>query len=119
MEAQFRLALGADARMVDPAFQISSELARLGQGGGSSSAEVLALLKGVAPLLASDSRLVLRGFIYSDDALEVTVSAPDAARFEDLREQMRLNPALKVEVGSTQIHGTSFTGRLRIQRNAG
>lgn len=118
LEGQFRQVFGPEARMVDPAFQIRSELARLGQGG-PSGAEVITLLKGIAPLLASDSRLVLRSFQYSDGALEVTVSAPDAARFEGLREQVRLNPALKVEVGSTQIDGTSFTGRLRIERSAG
>ena len=84
--------------MVNPAFQLRTELARLGQGG-SSSGEVLNLLKGIAPLIASDSRLVLRGFIYSEGALELTVSAPDAARFEGLREQLRLNSELKVEVG--------------------
>lgn len=117
LEAQFRQVFGPEARMVNPAFQLRTELARLGQGG-SSSGEVLNLLKGIAPLIASDSRLVLRGFIYSEGALELTVSAPDAARFEGLREQLRLNPELKVEVGSTQIDGSSFTGRLRIERGA-
>lgn len=115
LEAQFRQVFGPEARLVDPAFQIRTELALLGQGGASSG-ELLNMLKGIAPLIASDSRLVLRGFIYSEGALELTVSAPDAARFEGLREQLRLDPALQVEVGSTQIDGSSFTGRLRIER---
>lgn len=118
LEARFREVFGAEARMVDPAFQLRREWQRL-SNGGSERNEVLSLLKRVAPLLASDSRLVLRGFIYADGALELTVSAPDAARFEGLREQILLDPAIAVEVGSTQIEGDRFTGRLRLARRAG
>lgn len=117
LESRFREVFGVEARMVDPAFQLRSEWQRLSTGGGER-VEVLALLKRVAPLLASDSRLVLRGFIYADGALELTVSAPDAARFEGLREQILLDPAIAVEVGSTQIEGDRFTGRLRLARRA-
>ncbi len=118
LESRFREVFGAEARMVDPAVQLRGEWQRLSSGGGER-VEVLALLKRVAPLLASDSRLVLRGFIYADGALELTVSAPDAARFEGLREQILLDPAIAVEVGSTQIEGDRFTGRLRLARRAG
>lgn len=118
LESRFREVFGPEARMVDPAVQLRSEWQRLSAGGGER-VEVLALLKRVAPLLASDSRLVLRGFIYTDGALELTVSAPDAARFEGLREQILLDPAIAVEVGSTQIEGDRFTGRLRLARRSG
>jgi type II secretion system protein L len=118
LESRFREVFGPEARMVDPAVQLRNEWQRLSAGGGGR-VEVLALLKRVAPLLASDSRLVLRGFIYTDGALELTVSAPDAARFEGLREQILLDPAIAVEVGSTQIEGDRFTGRLRLARRSG
>jgi type II secretion system protein L len=118
LESRFREVFGPEARMVDPAVQLRSEWQRLSAGGGER-VEVLALLKRVAPLLASDSRLVLRGFIYADGALELTVSAPDAARFEGLREQILLDPGIAVEVGSTQIEGDRFTGRLRLARRSG
>lgn len=117
IEAQFRQVFGDDERMVDPAFQIKSEFARLGPAG-VARAEALALLKGLAPLLTADSRLVLQGFVYADGALEVAVRAPDATRFEGLREQVRLDPQLQVEIGSTSYEGKEVIGRIRIRRNS-
>jgi len=103
--------------MVDPAFQIRSAFARLGPSG-TARAEALALLKGVAPLLTSDSRLVLQGFVYGDGTLEVAVRAPDATRFEGLREQLMLNREWQVEIGSTSYEGQEVIGRIRIRRGA-
>lgn len=117
LEAQFRQVFGERERMVDPAFQIRSEFARLGSSG-ITRAEALALLKGLAPMLTADSRLVLQGFVYSDGALEVAVRAPDATRFEGLREQVMLDPTLNVEIGSTSYEGKEVIGRIRIRRKA-
>ncbi len=117
LETQFRRVFGEDQRMVDPAFQIRSEFSRLGPAG-AARAEALALLKGLAPLLTADSRLVLQGFVYADGALEVAVRAPDATRFEGLREQVMLDAGLKVEIGSTSYVGKEVIGRIRIRRNA-
>jgi type II secretion system protein L len=117
LEGKFREVFGASERMVDPAFQIRSAYARLG-GPGVTRSEALALLKGIAPLLVADSRLVLEGFVYADGALEVAVRAPDATRFEGLREQFLLNPQLQVEIGSTSYEGKEVIGRLRIRRQA-
>ena len=117
LEAQFRQVFGERERMVDPAFQIRSEFARLGSSG-STRAEALALLKGLAPMLTADSRLVLQGFVYADGALEVAVRAPDATRFEGLREQVMLDPSLNVEIGSTSYEGKEVIGRIRIRRKA-
>ncbi len=117
LEAQFRQVFGPDERMVDPAFQIRSAFARLGPSG-TARAEALALLKGVAPLLTSDSRLVLQGFVYGDGTLEVAVRAPDATRFEGLREQLMLNREWQVEIGSTSYEGQEVIGRIRIRRGA-
>jgi type II secretion system protein L len=117
LEVQFRRVFGADQRMVNPAFQIRSEFSRLGPAG-AARAEALALLKGLAPLLTADSRLVLQGFVYADGALEVAVRAPDATRFEGLREQVMLDPGLQVEIGSTSYVGKEVIGRIRIRRNA-
>lgn len=117
LESQFRQVFGENERMVDPAFQIRSAFARLGSTG-AARAEALALLKGLAPLLTADSRLVLQGFVYADGALEVAVRAPDATRFEGLREQVMLDRELKVEIGSTSYEGKEVIGRIRIRRNA-
>ena len=70
------------------------------------------------PLLVADSRLVLEGFVYDAGTLEVAVRAPDATRFEGLREQFRLNPQLQVEIGSTSYEGNEVIGRLRIRRQS-
>lgn len=115
LEAQFRRVFGERERMVDPAFQIKSEFARLGSTG-IARAQALALLKGLAPMLTADSRLVLQGFVYADGALEVAVRAPDATRFEGLREQVMLDPTLNVEIGSTSYEGKEIIGRIRIRR---
>lgn len=117
IEAKFREVFGPDERLVNPAFQIRSAYARLGSSG-VARAEALRLLKGVAPLLVADSRLVLEGFVYDQGTLEVAVRAPDATRFEGLREQFRLNPELQVEIGSTSYEGKEVIGRIRIRRQA-
>ena len=117
LEAKFREVFGPDERMVDPAFQIRVAYDRLGNTG-VARAEALTLLKGIAPLLVADSRLVLEGFVYDAGTLEVAVRAPDATRFEGLREQFRLNPQLQVEIGSTSYDGNEVIGRLRIRRQS-
>lgn len=117
LEADFRRVFGSDERMVDAAFQIRTEFARLGPNA-AARAEALALLKGLAPMLTADSRLVLQGFVYADGALEVAVRAPDATRFEGLREQIMLDRSLQVEIGSTAYEGQEVIGRIRIRRAA-
>lgn len=117
LEADFRRVFGAEERMVDPAFQIRTEFARIGPNA-VARAEALALLKGLAPMLTADSRLVLQGFVYGDGALEVAIRAPDATRFEGLREQIMLDRGLQVEIGSTSYEGQEVIGRIRIRRSA-
>ena len=117
LESQFRKVFGENERMVNPAFQIRTEFERLGPGG-AVRAEALAMLKGLAPMLTADSRLVLQGFVYAEGALEVAVRAPDATRFEGLREQVMLDPRLKVDIGSTSYVGKEVIGRIRIRRNS-
>ena len=63
-------------------------------------------------------RLVLQGFVYGDGALEVAIRAPDATRFEGLREQIMLDATLQVEIGSTSYEGQEVIGRIRIRRSA-
>ena len=117
LEADFRRVFGPDERMVDPAFQIRSEFSRIGPNAAARN-EALALLKGLAPMLTADSRLVLQGFVYGDGALEVAIRAPDATRFEGLREQIMLDATLQVEIGSTSYEGQDVIGRIRIRRSA-
>lgn len=117
IESKFREVFGPDERMVDPVFQMRIAHARL-ISKGVARAEALALLKGIAPLLVADSRLLLEGFVYSEGTLEVAVRAPDATRFEGLREQLRLNPRLQVEIGSTSYEGKEVIGRIRIRRQS-
>lgn len=116
IETEFRRAMGDQARMVDPVFQVKSEFQRVVQGGGGS-ADALDMLAALAPLLASDSRLVLVSFEYREQALELAVRAPDATRFDGFREQVQLDATLAVEVASTQYDGDGFTGRVRIRRS--
>ncbi len=113
-EAAFRDAFGSELRMVNAAFQLQ-QAASIGAnrtGGGA-----LPLLQRIAPLLASDSRLVLVGFEYRDGMMEVAVRAPDASRFDGFREQLAAS-GLKIEIANTQYDANEFTGRLRI-RGAG
>lgn len=117
LEADFRRVFGPEERLVDAAFQIRSEYARIGPGA-AARAEALALLKGLAPMLTADSRLVLQGFVYAEGALEVAIRAPDATRFEGLREQIMLDRSLQVEIGSTSYEGQEVIGRIRIRRSA-
>ena len=51
-------------------------------------------------------------------ALEVAIRAPDATRFEGLREQIMLDATLQVEIGSTSYEGQEVIGRIRIRRSA-
>ncbi|MBV6413792.1 MAG: hypothetical protein IT479_04130 [Xanthomonadales bacterium] len=116
LEADFRRVFGPEERLVDAAFQIRSAFARIGPGA-AARAEALTLLKGLAPMLTADSRLVLQGFVYAEGVLEVAIRAPDATRFEGLREQIMLDRGLQVEIGSTAYEGQEVIGRIRIRRS--
>ncbi len=117
LEGEFRRVFGPQARLVDASFQIREEFSRLSQGGNSSGL-ALSMLKAVAPLLASDGRLILVSFDYREGTLEIAVRAPDGTRFDGLREQILLDPAMSVEVSATEINSDGFSGRMKIRRKA-
>lgn len=117
LEASFREVFGPEARLVDAGVQIRQEFLRLSQGGNSSGV-ALSMLKQVAPLIASDGRLVLVSFDYRDGTLEIAVRAPDGTRFDGLREQILLDDSMSVEVSGTVINSDGFTGRMKIRRQA-
>ena len=117
LEGEFRKVFGPQARLVDAGVQIQQEFARLTLGGNSSGV-ALSMLKGVAPLIASDGRLVLVSFDYREGTLEIAVRAPDGTRFDGLREQILLDPSMSVEVSGTVINNDGFTGRMKIRRQS-
>jgi general secretion pathway protein L len=95
----------------DPRQLMESALNRMrGDGGGSG---VLALLNRVGPVLASTTRVSLKGLEYRNTTLEIGLRAPDVPTLDLVREQLA-NLGLKVEVTAAATGEKGVDGRLRI-----
>lgn len=117
LEQSFRAAFGAEARMVDPAFQLASERERL-SGGADAGQGILDLLGEIAPLVTSEGpdTILLTSMDYRDGVLELALRARDVGAFDGFRERLGTRPGLSVELGSTQYGSDGFSGRLRVRR---
>jgi general secretion pathway protein L len=96
----------------DPRQLMDSALMRM-RGGAASGSGVLALLDRIGPILASTTRVSLRGIEYRNATLELGLRAPDVPAL-DLVQQQLANLGLKVEVTSASTGEKGVDGRLRI-----
>jgi general secretion pathway protein L len=116
LEAEQRAALRAslpDLANVagDPRQLMDSALTRMRGGAGGTG--LLALLDRIGPILASTTRVSLRGIEYRNATLELGLRAPDVPAL-DLVQQQLANLGLKVEVTSASTGDKGVDGRLRI-----
>ena len=96
----------------DPSQLMSSEVARLKGAGEASGA--LRVLGQVAPVLGSNTRVVLRGLEYHNATLELVLRAPDVQTLDLVREQLAGLGGLKAEVTSANPSDGLVEGRVRI-----
>jgi len=96
----------------DPRQLMDSALMRM-RGGAASGSGLLALLDRIGPILASTTRVSLRGIEYRNATLELGLRAPDVPAL-DLVQQQLANIGLKVEVTSASTGEKGVDGRLRI-----
>jgi general secretion pathway protein L len=95
----------------DPRQLMESALNRMrGDGGGSG---LLGLLSRIGPVLASTTRVSLKGLEYRNATLELGLRAPDVPTLDLVREQL-VNLGLKVEVTAAATGEKGVDGRLRI-----
>jgi general secretion pathway protein L len=96
----------------DPRQLMESALMRM-RGGAGSGSGLLALLDRIGPILASTTRVSLRGIEYRNATLELGLRAPDVPAL-DLVQQQLANLGLNVEVTSASTGEKGVDGRLRI-----
>lgn len=96
----------------DPSQLMSSEVARLKGAGEASGA--LRVLGQVAPVLGSNTRVVLRGLEYHNATLELVLRAPDVQTLDLVREQLAGLGGLKAEVTAANPSDGLVEGRVRI-----
>jgi general secretion pathway protein L len=96
----------------DPNQLMQSEIARL--KGTSEASGALRVLGQIAPVLGSNTRVVLRGLEYHNATLELVMRAPDVQTLDLVREQLASLGGLKAEVTSANPSDGLVEGRVRI-----
>jgi general secretion pathway protein L len=95
----------------DPRQLMQSALTRMRGDTGNSG--LLPLLNRIGPILASTTRVSLKGIEYRNAKLELALRAPDVPALDLVREQLA-NLGLKVEVTAASTGEQGVEGRLRI-----
>lgn len=96
----------------DPRQLMQSALTRM-RGDGTSGG-LLPLLGRIGPVLASTTRVSLKGIEYRNATLELGLRAPDVPALDLVREQVTNLGGLKAEVTSATTSDKGVEGRLRI-----
>jgi len=99
----------------DPQQLMQSELARL--RGNGDDAGVLRMLREVAPVLGSSTRVAVKGIEYHNATLELSLRAPDVETLDLVRERLGGLAGLKAEVTSASASDKSdgaIEGRVRV-----
>lgn len=96
----------------DPRQLMQSALTRM-RGDGSTGG-LLPLLGRIGPVLASTTRVSLKGLEYRNATLELGLRAPDVPALDLVREQVANLGGLKAEVTAATTSDKGVEGRLRI-----
>ena len=96
----------------DPGQLMRSELARL--KGDNEVGGALGVLKQIAPVLGSNTRVMLKGVEYHNATLELVLRAPDVQTLDLVREQLASLGGLKAEVTSANPSDGLVEGRVRV-----
>jgi general secretion pathway protein L len=99
----------------DPRQLMQSELARL--RGNGDDAGVLRMLREVAPVLGSSTRVAVKGIEYHNATLELSLRAPDVETLDLVRERLGNLAGFKAEVTSASAsdkNDGAIDGRVRV-----
>jgi type II secretion system protein L len=102
---------------LDPAAVLISKLtSEQQQSSILASGGALGLLRKIAPVLYTETRLTLIRLDYRDGQMELSFRSPDLAGIDQLRARLATVNALKVALGSNNIdpNGQMLTGRIVI-----
>jgi general secretion pathway protein L len=103
----------------------AAQLARVGPGqamrgrldrlrGGAEASGLLRVLRDIAPVLGSTTRIQTRGMEYRNGTLELSLRAPDVGALDRVRERLATVPGLQPEVTAANPGADGVDGRIRI-----
>jgi type II secretion system protein L len=94
--------------------QLQNEINRRSSGVGTAG--LLGLLGDIAPVLASETRIKLKGLEFRGQRLELTLEGGDVRSFDQLRERLLSVAGLKCETGDLNYGKATVTGRIWVER---
>jgi type II secretion system protein L len=103
---------------LDPVAMLLSKLASENAQNSGGSGGALALLRTVAPVLYTETRLAIVHLDYQSGELELSFRSPDLGTIDALRARLSTLPNLAVSLGSNIIdpNGKMLTGRIKVTR---
>ncbi|MEF8792645.1 type II secretion system protein GspL [Thiohalorhabdus sp.] len=115
IEETYRDAFPESRNIVDPRFQMANRLEKLreDQGEASGRADLVAILRRVAPALNGETDRRLKSVTFNGRALVMEVSVPDYGALEGLEN--RLGRLGTVEVEEAELVEGRVAGRLRFE----
>ena len=87
--------------------------------GGAEASGLLRVLRDIAPVLGSTTRIQTRGIEYRNGTLELALRAPDVGALDSVRERLTTVPGLKAEVTAANPGPDGVDGRIRIATGSG
>ncbi|WP_405233304.1 type II secretion system protein GspL [Lentisalinibacter salinarum] len=113
----FRAAFPWVREVRDPRAQMNSELARLGQGGGTAqtSRQFLATLESISTAMSQTSGTRIEAISYRDGVMDIRLTAPDVATLDRLRKLVDQGGRFTARIQSTDQQEGSVRSRLQIQ----
>ncbi|HZX24366.1 MAG TPA: type II secretion system protein GspL [Woeseiaceae bacterium] len=113
----FRAAFPWVREVRDPRAQMNSELARLGQGGGTEQTprQFLATLESISAAMNQTSGTRIEAISYRDGVMDIRLTAPDVATLDRLRKLVDQGGRFTARIQSTDQQEGSVRSRLQIQ----
>ncbi|SRR6056297_3618276 len=113
----FRAAFPWVREVRDPRAQMNSELARLGQGGGTEQTprQFLATLESLSAAMGQTSGTRIEAISYRDGVMDIRLTAPDVATLDRLRKLVDQGGRFTARIQSTDQQEGSVRSRLQIQ----
>lgn len=112
MEQVYREVYPDGRRVPDPAGRMRAEFGQIKAGAVAQGA--MGLLAKVAPVLAQDTHLVVRGLEYRAGALDINLLAQDVQSLDGVRERAAAVPGLSARLESASTSERGAEGRLRV-----
>ncbi|MEJ2601697.1 MAG: type II secretion system protein GspL [Gammaproteobacteria bacterium] len=117
VEEAFRATFPWVGEVRDPAAQMASELARVGQSGGGtrSTRQFLATLESISAAMRQTANTRIEAISYRDGVMDIRLTAPDVATLDRLRKLVGESGRFVAKIQSTDQQPDGVKSRLQIQ----